>query len=94
MLMLETKEVTVEPDGRGAPTLRLVSGGRRCRTGVAGHLGQSRPETGPLMLCRTGPQAYSILGSAPAGSRSGECRLKAGAGSPACYLAQFRRPYR
>jgi hypothetical protein len=41
----------------------------------AGHQGRFRQETGLLILFGDGPRDYSSLASAPAGLRSGECRM-------------------
>ena len=75
MLSLKAKVGTVEPDGRGVPAPHLVSGERRCRTGLAGHLRRSTQESGLLMLFRAGPQGYPPLGSPLNGAQSGEYRL-------------------
>jgi hypothetical protein len=64
----------VEPDGRGVPAPHLVSGERRCRTGLAGHLCRSTQEPGLLMLFRAGPQGYPPRGSPLNGAQSGKCR--------------------
>src|SRR5215212_7901797 len=76
MLSLKAKVGIVEPDGRGVPAPHLVSGERRCRTGLAGHLRRSTQESGLLMLFRAGPQGYPPLGSPLNGAQSGECRLR------------------
>src|SRR5918997_1013297 len=46
MLRLKTEVEIVEPDGSGAPAPYRVSGERRCRTGLAGHLRRSTQEPG------------------------------------------------
>ena len=75
MLRRETEAVTVEPDGRGAPVPRLVSGGQPSRAGAADPQDRFWPEDGLPKLFRRTPQGYSPPGSERAGQQSGECRL-------------------
>jgi hypothetical protein len=76
MLKLKTEVGIVEPDGSGTPAPYRVSGERRCRTGLAGHLRQSTQEPGLVMLFRAGPQGYPPLRSPRDGAQSGEYRFK------------------
>ena len=75
MLRLKTEVEIVEPDGSGAPAPYRVSGERRCRTGLAGHLRRSTQEPGLVMLFRAGPQGYPPPRSPRDGAQSGEYRL-------------------
>jgi hypothetical protein len=74
MLRLSAEVVTVEPDGRDAPTLSLVGGNGAIRQVQSTMTARSGGETGRLMLFTASPQGYSSLGSEPAGPRSGVTR--------------------
>src|SRR3954447_8382748 len=81
MLRLSAEVVTVEPDGRNAPTLSLVGGNGAFRQVQSTMTARSGGEAGRLMLFTASPQAYSSLRREPAGPRSGECRSRTGAAS-------------
>ncbi len=70
MLRLEVETVTVEPDGRGAPVPRLVSGGQHSRAGATDHQERFWREAGLFMLFRRTPQGYSPPGTEQAGHQS------------------------
>ncbi len=76
MLKMKTEVRIVGPDGSGAPAPYRVSGERRCRTWLAGHLRRSAQEPSLVMLFRAGPQGYPPLGGPRDGAQSGECRLR------------------
>src|SRR5215204_64357 len=75
MLSRHTEATTSNPEGRGASDASVDGRKRHYRAGTTGHQGRFRQETGLLILFGDGPRDYSSLGSAPAGLRSGECRM-------------------
>jgi len=59
MLRLSAEVVTVEPDGRDAPTLSLAGGNGAIRQVQSTMTARSGGETGRLMLFTARPQGYS-----------------------------------